>query len=363
MRGFTMKRTIGNLSLFNSLSKNNSTNPLLNDQDSLDEKHTSDQKEEDLELTPYYSLTHQIDEKQECKIKSPELQEKMDEKYSRMDRRLHKIQDRLFSRWFLLLPRLQAPENQSFRKFLCKQLSICGALSVVALGGLLVITKGMALVHDRIAAYDAAFKAFYVDINPLLHYNGVYGATCNETTSVVVYHPYLCDYAVPSTNPLYSGSYNKIMKAICEPAARILCSHTDDGSKGWNITGIIVFSLALIALTIFFVKFIRNPRSGLLPIHNTNILPILSSDHKEFLIESRVIMPTDTEITIERLSQQINQRRRQFMLFNTLGTQKLSQDNSLIVAQYDEEVSLSCIPIAGDFASGKESGSPEYPSP
>lgn len=381
-----MQRSSSNSSLFNFSQKNNLQDPLLSDQGDSDQKFgprsmqlaeakpvKQNKDDSEIELALYDSLDDQdqSDEKHERKkSKTDELKaelalyypltdplqepkESMDEKYSRMDRRLHKIQDRLHSRWVILLRQLKAPENRPFRRYLYKQLCIGGALSGGALGSSLVIAKGVALINYL----NAASNAFYIDTHfSLSNRSGVYNATCHEATSFIA-SPYLCDLWLPSSGPTFTPSYNEIIKTLCEPPARILCSNIKNDIVSWITPGGVVGALILVALVIFCVKLINGrSRPRLTPVHETNILPTLSSDHKEFLIESGVIAPTDTEIDPQRLSNQINQKRRQFGIFASPDAKTLPPDISLIMAQYDEEVPLpSLLPVAGDLAAGKVS--------
>lgn len=364
-----MKRSSSDSNLFNFFRENNTANPLLDDQDSLDDKYisppsktplitkNSDRQKEDkfeFELKSYYPLANQTKIEQKLSIEIQTAQDQVDQKYVKMDLRLHKIQDRLLSRWYLLLRQLQAPENRSFRKFLYKKLGIAGILSGVTVGSSLVIAKGVALINERSAAY----KDFYVDKHSSLHnFYLVYSATCNDTVYQLP-SPYLCTFYLPAHDgPVYNQSYKETIKKLCDPAARILCSNIDDDIKSWSITGIVLCVLVAVAIAVFCIKLIRNPRPGLAPVHDTNILPALPAEHKEVLIESGVVSPTVTEITTNGLLENIYQRRRQFTLFSTLKAQNLPPNINFIVAQYDEAIPLSCLPIAGDFAQGMGRGS------
>jgi hypothetical protein len=308
--------------LFDSFPRNDLTNPLLSDQDSLNSGHD------------------QRDEKPKSKV---------DKNYYRIDCRLLAIQKKLLSRQFLLLRQLQAPENRQFRKYLCKNLGITGGiiLSFIS-GGLFTLIHGIAL-NKRI---KAAYKAFYIDIySSLCNHSGVYGATCNDAT-LYIPTPYLCNLELPDQSPVYTPDYKKTITTLCEPVARILCYSDSQTSISIGITLIVI---ALVILAFLCLKLKADAESGsrpqLISDNETNILLSLPSVDKTFLMESGVIAPTTTEITSERLLSRIDQRRRQFTLFAD-RTLNLLPAISLIVAQYDEEVSLSCLPQAGDFSGG-----------
>ncbi len=144
-----------------------------------------------------------------------------------------------------------------------------------------------------------------------------------------------------------------VLSGIALAGSLVLAKGLHDSNSSWSITGGLIGGSALMALVAFFCKLCGENEPRIVPVSETNILLALPPGHKEILTESGVIASTVNEITPEQLSNQINQRRRQFMLFATLDAQKLSSDISLIVAQYDEEVAGSCLPEAGDYALGK----------